>query len=418
LARHGLIVTYYFPPAGGGGVQRWIKFIKYLSRLGWRFTVITAQVEKSNPLDPSFLDELPSDITIVRSSETQTRAGWLGRIRSRLSGSYWLRWLSAWYYVTDSRIGWNKMAATNIQQQIEQTKYDVIIFSSPPYSLARLATSVAASKQQPVPVCLDMRDPWTINPYKIYPTPFHGFWDKKREKQSIAGVPLIISAYRSTIDHYRDCIPHFNPANCLYLPNGYDEEDFINLPEYRLAPADHCHIAFSGSFYSHLNKPDVLFTALSKLKNRGIKIHFHHFGESVYDVSKLAKSFDLQDQFHKWGYQSHRECLKKLQAMNAYVLILNEGIKNADKTIGGKVYEYLRLRKPILALIPEQSEAARLIRDTDSGIICSGLKIDSVIEALTVIYLKQRRFTFKNIEQYDRYRQARQLQQFFEEKLA
>jgi hypothetical protein len=103
--------------------------------------------------------------------------------------------------------------------------------------------------------------------------------------------------------------------------------------------------------------------------------------------------------------------------MDAYVLILNEGIKNADKTVGGKVYEYLRLRKPILALIPAQGEAARLLRQTDSGIICSGLKMESIADALEVLYSRQKEFTFKNIEEYDRYRQAQRLQKFFEEKL-
>jgi glycosyltransferase involved in cell wall biosynthesis len=415
LARRGLIITYYFPPAGGGGVQRWVKLIKYLSRLDWHFTIIAAAVEKSNPRDPSFLAELPNDVKIVRGDEMGNRAGWLNHLRSRLSGSYWLRWVSAWYYITDSRKAWNKIAGKGIQQQMQQSQYDLLVFSLPPYSLALLAASCVSNLS--VPVCLDLRDPWTINPYKIYPTPVHSLLDREREQRSIAEIPLIISAYRSTIDHFQEHIPHFNQANCLFLPNGYDEEDFSGLPEYSLPFAGDCHIAFSGSFYSHLNNPDILFAAMSHLKKQGIKIHFHHIGDSVYDVLKLAGRHDVEDQFHSWGYQNHRECLKILQAMDAYVLILDERIKNADKTVGGKVYEYLRLQKPILAIVPAEGEAARLIHDTDSGMICSSLRGESVAEALKVIYLKQKRFTFKNIKQYDRCKQAGQLQQFFEKKL-
>ncbi len=415
MARHGLIVTYYFPPAGGGGVQRWVKLIKYLRQLNWSFTVIAAPVEKTNPQDPSFLTELPAETKIIHTGLSEKHLDWKNRWRSRLTQSYAMRWLSACYYVTDSRIGWNKAASASIREQLQQAKYDLLIFSLPPYSLALLAA--ACSTTQNVPVCLDLRDPWTINPYKIYPTPLHALLDKRRERQAISALHLFISAYQSTIDHFKKNIPQFNPDNVLLLPNGYDEEDFTNLPECTLPFPGDCHIAFSGSFYSHLNNPAILFAALSRLKEQGIRIHFHHLGSSVYDVAKLARSYNLQDQFHSWGYQDHRECLKILQAMNAFVLILDERKKNADKTAGGKLYEYLRLRKPILAIVPAGGEAARIIRETGSGVICSGRRVETVTRALLEIYNRQNKFTFNNIEQYDRRNQAEQLERFLQQKL-
>jgi glycosyltransferase involved in cell wall biosynthesis len=416
LARHGLIITYYFPPAGGGGVQRWIKLIKYLRHSDWRFTVIAAPVEKTGPQDPSFLTELPAGTKIIHTVSPEKRLDWKTRWRSRLTQSYALRWLSACYFVTDSRIGWNKVASASIREQLQKEKYDLLIFSLPPYSLAILAA--ACSTTQNVPVCLDLRDPWTINPYKIYPTPLHLLLDKSRERQAVSGLPLFISAYQSTIDHFKKNIAQFDPDNALLLPNGYDEEDFTSLPEYSLPCPGDCHIAFSGSFYSHLNNPAILFAALRRLKGQGIRIHFHHLGSSVYDVAKLARRYNLQDQYHSWGYQSHRECLKILQAMNACVLILDERKKNADKTAGGKLYEYLRLRKPILAIVPARGEAARIIEETGSGIICSGRRVESITRALLEIYNRQNKFTFKNIEQYDRRRQAERLDRFLQQKLA
>ncbi len=416
MARRGLIITYYFPPAGGGGVQRWIKLIKYLSPLNWRFTIIAAPVEETHPQDSSFLAELPADTEIIHTSSPVHQADWKTRWRSQLTKSYWLRWLSACYYVTDSRIGWNKAAGVCIKEQLRQSKYDLLIFSLPPYSLALLAADISST--QSVPVCLDLRDPWTINPYKIYPTPLHHLLDRKRERQSISNLSFYISAYQSTIDHFKKSIAQFNPANCLLLPNGYDVEDFTNLPAYTLPFPGDMHIAFSGSFYSHLNNPDNLFAALSRLKGQGLQIHFHHLGSSVYDVTKLAQRYNLQDQFHSWGYQNHLECLKILQAMNACVLILDERIKNADKTVGGKLYEYLRLRRPILAIVPAQGEAARIVRETDSGIICAGSRSEAIAQALLEIYKGQKKFTFNNIEQYNRSAQANRLNQFLEQKLA
>jgi glycosyltransferase involved in cell wall biosynthesis len=416
LARHALIVIYYFPPVGGGGVQRWVKLVKYLARLDWRFTIIAAPVEKTTPQDPSFLTELPAGTRIIHTVGTSAGQGdWKIRWRSRLSSSYWLRWLSACYYVTDSRIGWNKTVRKYIMEQLSQKNYDLLVFSMPPYSLALLAAEF--SSLQSVPVCLDLRDPWIINPYKIYPTPLHRLLDKKRERQSISGLSLYISAYQSIIDHFKNNIPQFNPVNCLLLPNGYDEEDFTDLPEYVLPFRGDWHIAFSGSFYSHLNNPHALFAALSNIKQQGIEIHFHHLGSSVYDVAKLARRHNLQDQFHSWGYQNHRECLKILKAMNAYVLILDERVKNADKTTGGKLFEYLRLKKPILAIVPEHGEAARIIRETGSGIICSGVRIEAIMQAVLEMFRGQKIFRFKNIEQYDRRRQVQQLDGFLKQKL-
>ena len=416
MARHGLIVTYYFPPAGGGGVQRWVKLIKYLSRSGWKFTVIAAPVEETTPRDYTFLDELPKNVEIIRTQPESRPFGWKKWIGSKISHTYAQRWLSAWYYITDSRIRWNSAAVKSIKNQLQKNKFDVVIFSLPPYSLALLAA--AFSVAQSVPVCLDLRDPWTINPYKIYPTLLHHWIDERRERASISKIDFFISAYQSIPDHFARTIPQFKPEQCLLLPNGYDEEDFTGIPEYTLPVPGDFHLAFSGSFYSHLNSPDLLFAALKILKEQGTVIHFHHLGTSVYDVSQRAAHYGLQEQFHRWGYQPHRECLKILQAMDAFVLLLDERVKNADKTVGGKLYEYLRLKKPVLAIVPDQGEAAQIIREADSGIVCSGFRIDSVVQAVKELYRRQKIFSFKNIEQYSRQHQAIQLNRFLEEQIA
>jgi glycosyltransferase involved in cell wall biosynthesis len=416
LARHGLIVTYYFPPAGGGGVQRWIKLIKYLSRLDWKFTVVTAPVEETTPHDPSLLDDLPENTEVIRTLPDSGSSPGKKRLGSKMSRTYFRRWLSSWYYVTDSRGSWNSAAATRIKEQLVKNKFDVLIFSLPPYSVALLAAEF--SNQQPVTVGLDMRDPWTINPYKIYPTFLHRWIDRKRECESISKIDFLISAYESIPEYFTGKVPGFEPARCLVLPNGYDEADFQDLPEYTLPVKGNFHLAFSGSFYSHLNNPDQIFTALKILREQGMIIHFHHLGTSVYDVSKRAAKFSLHEQFHGWGYQTHRECLAILNGMDGFVLILDERIRNAEKTVGGKLYEYLRLKKPVLAIVPEQGEAARIIRETDSGIVCSGPGIDAVVQAIKDLHGRQRKFSFKNIELYDRQHQAERLNYFLEEMIA
>ena len=127
MVRRGLIISYYFPPTGGGGVQRWTKFIKYLSRNGWHFTVITKQDNINSPSDES--------IEILRITDTHKK---IAVKTFKSNGSYWQRWLSAFYYIPDSRKSWNKILWKKLTSEIDNSNFDVVICTIPPYSLAEV----------------------------------------------------------------------------------------------------------------------------------------------------------------------------------------------------------------------------------------------------------------------------------------
>jgi glycosyltransferase involved in cell wall biosynthesis len=256
-----------------------------------------------------------------------------------------------------------------------------------------------------------MRDPWTSNPYKIYPTRLHRHLDKQREKRTIAKIDFIISAYQSIVDEYRE----FSRARFCILPNGYDEEDFLKLDAAEVPDKSGFNIAFSGTFYSHLNRPDSIFAAMYKLKLQNIHINFHHVGFSVYNVLHLARRYKVDDQVWIWGYKNHHDCLQILSGMDALCLILDHKYPNAEKTIGGKVYEYLRLKKPIMAVVPESGEAARLIERCDAGLICPENTPDNVAAVLQKLAAQQISFSFRNIEQFERAALAQNLNVFLEE---
>ena len=124
---------------------------------------------------------------------------------------------------------------------------------------------------------------------KIYATPLHRYLDKKFELKTIGKLNYIVSAYHSVIDYCKNQIEAFYKKRTIVISNGYDEDDFKNLNRVDLPNSDCFNIAFSGTFYSHNNKPDKLFKALALLKNKRQKINFHHIGTSVYDVENLAK---------------------------------------------------------------------------------------------------------------------------------
>lgn len=411
MAKSGLIVTYYFPPTGGGGAQRWLKLIKYLSKLDWHFTVIAGSHESQLPLDKTLLNDLPPDTNIIRIKTASSRSI-LKIIKFFNTSGFWQRWLSALFYITDSRKSWNNIAKPYILKEIDKQNFDAVIFSCPPYSLAMLAADLTLKIKSPV--YLDLRDPWSINPYKIYPTPFHRYIDRKREIKTLGNVKNIISVYRSTLNDYDKHIKDFKNKNTLLLANGFDEDDFRDIKKADRKPGDVFNIGFSGSIYSHLNKPDPVFAAIRILKKENIKIHFHHVGTTVLNLKSLAKKYKIENQVILHGYKNHSDCLKILSSMDALCLILDERKRNARNTIGGKIYEYLRLKIPIFAIIPEEGEAAQLIRITNSGVIVPGNNIGKIAQTLKILARRDFTFSWEGLRKFDRENQAKLLKTFLE----
>jgi glycosyltransferase involved in cell wall biosynthesis len=412
LAKRGLIISYYFPPTGGGGVQRWVKLLKYLSEYGWEFCVLANEHSHSSPKDDSLLSEVSDKTFVIRTEKFSTSESIQSKTPFLNQSGYWQRWASAFIRITDSRKSWNKIAREYLKKELKRNKYDAIIFTSPPYSLVLLAAEI--KQEVSCPVFLDLRDPWTINPYKIYPTKIHRLLDEQRERKSISKIDHFISAYQSTIDDYSKRIKNFKSKNILVLPNGYDETDFDHLKKVSPFDGDNYNLGFSGSIYSHLNTPSPVFKAMNRLKSEGIDVHFHHIGTSVYDLKKLAKKFDIEDRIHQWGYHNHIKNLEILNMMDALCIILDDHWPNSEHTVGGKFYEYLRLKKPIFAVVPKCGEAAELINKTNSGVVASAKSIDEITQKLKTLILNQQEFTWKGIDEFNRARQAQILNNFLD----
>jgi glycosyltransferase involved in cell wall biosynthesis len=410
LAKRGLIVCYYFPPSGGGGVQRWVKFIKYLSRLNWQFTVITAPVEPNIPGDESLGRELPESTRVIRIPDPGGSSRVLSSVKRKLKPGYWQRWFSAFIHVTDSRIRWNRHVRKVLPGLLESSEFDCVIVSSPPYSLSMLAAAI--SQRYNIPVILDLRDPWTTNPYKIYPSAMHRYIDQMREKKNIGKLDYMISVYSGTFDHFRRILPSFTHKKCIVLPNGYDEEDFQAPATNEKIKAEGFNLGFSGTFYSHLNRPDSLFAAIGLLKKEGITIHFHHFGQTMIDLKKLGHKYGIADLIRLWNYVDHTRVIGRLKQMDAFCMILDPDAPAAGNTVGGKLYEYLYFKKPVLAIVPENGEAARIIRNTDAGLVVGTNDVRSIADAIRKLAAGDISLNFTNTEIYNRKDLAKQLDAF------
>jgi len=365
VVKRCLIVTYYFPPTGGGGVQRMTKLIKYLSRQDWKFSVITSANSEANyPRDENLLNEIPDTVKIYQIPFEHKS---LSDSFSRLKSSFPVRWMSSLIFIPDRYKSWVREAKQKLLRLIKEEDFDIVLVTSPPYSLATMAADI--TKIISLPVVLDMRDPWTTNPYKIYPTNWHLRKDRQIESDALKKIKFGVSAYESLIEYFDKFIPGFNKNNWKCISNGFDEEDLAVLKPEKVDNTK-LNIAFSGTFYSHLNNPKPLFKAIANMDPvQKEKICFHHIGSSNIALSDIARQFNLSTNIVEWGYYPHDKCLNILSAMDAFIFILESSNPRAVNTIGGKVYEYIGLGKPILALVPEKGEAATLINKSKSGII-------------------------------------------------
>ncbi|RMH65158.1 MAG: hypothetical protein D6677_03145 [Calditrichaeota bacterium] len=413
MAARCLIVSYLFPPVGGGGVQRITKFVKYLHRLGWEITVLTSAEPVHLPVDPTLLEEVPSDVRVIRFADRQTHR--LAQLRARIVPGFIQRWIGAFVFLPDSLKSWSARVAGQIEELCRREQFDIVMITSPPYSLAETAAHLA--QKASLPVVLDMRDPWTINPFKIYPTPWHKKRDKVLEYKALSGVKHGVSVSAELIQYLQTL--GLDTNNWRFIPNGYDEDDFTDLQPH--SPEEgFFHLAFSGTFYSHINNPMLLFNVLAAFKKNFPesykRIRFHHVGQSVPDLGQLAEKAGCADVVNIHGYKSHREALAFLSWMHALVMILDPAHPRSVNTIGGKVYEYLRLCKPIVALIPEKGEAARLLKKYGHPVILDPARPEAAARRLHGIITGTEKITpgtHGNIKELSREAQARQLDRFF-----
>jgi glycosyltransferase involved in cell wall biosynthesis len=412
MAKRCLIVTYYFPPTGGGGVQRNLKLIKYLSRQDWKFSVVTSAGRAANiASDETLQADIPKDVEVIPVPFLNNGKN---KFLSTIKSTFLIRFISSFLFIPDRHKNWVRAAKKTILETLAQKNYDLVLISSPPYSFAQMAAEL--TEELSIPVVLDMRDPWTTNPYKIYPTSWHKKKDHMLERESIEKINFGITVIDSHIDYYLSMIDNFKFQNWRIIPNGFDEDDFKNLVPLTLESGKF-HIAFSGTFYSHLNNPKFLFEAIAALsEGEREKTRFHHIGSSAQNLKKIAGTFGLQNNIVEWGYQDHQKCLEILSGMDAFCFILDSTNKNADKTIGGKVYEYLRLGKPVLALVPHVGEAADFMNKTQSGVVIDPYDTEKITATLQS-WIKQplEIIKYSEIMGFSRAMLAEEYASFFEE---
>ncbi|HKJ66806.1 MAG TPA: glycosyltransferase family 4 protein [bacterium] len=394
-----LVLTYYFPPAGGPGVQRVLKFVKYLPAYGWNPVVLTVKNGEFPARDDSLLAELPQSLPVHRVGgiEPYNFYRWItgkrkdqtlpvGMLAKQGSDTFMeglARWIRANLFIPDGRTGWIRPVFRMGARAITQQHIQAIYSSSPPHSTQLAALWLAKHFQ--LPWVADFRDPWTdIYYYQTLPRlslakKIDGFLEQK----VLAAADSVISVSPSILDKLHS---RTKRGSFQVIYNGYDEQDFTGSPAGY--PRDKFVLSYVGNLKANQN-PEALWKALQLLSRENQEFHrdleMHFTGRTHPQIIETLNQYQLLPSTVIEKYVPHSEAVKRMKATAVLLFIIPEAPENQG-ILTGKLFDYLAAEKPFLSLGPPDGDAARILADTGAGQMIDPQNLEAIKNRILYLY--------------------------------
>jgi len=385
-----LLIAYYFPPMGSSGVQRPFKLIKYLREYGWNPIVLAPEPGMYHQFDASLNEELKELEIPVYRVKGQTPFHLLGGAQKRVPSlpnfiTKLLRYLSAWRYLPDNKIGWIKPALDCVPEIISKYTPELIVATSPPASNVMLAAEI--SRRYQIPCVFDMRDDWVDDHQKIYPTLWHRRRMQTLETRTLAQASAVISVNEviSQAIHHRNAhlqIPFVS------IPSGFDPEDFedrTHPPNLRPQP-DTFTLLYSGRLYGE-NQPDNFLKAFEMLLREypGLKkkVRLAFQGGLELQQRALIEKLGLYDLTTDLGYVEHSTAIANLKVADALWLMAAHTYRG-NQVSTGKLVEYMATGKPIFALAVNDGALHALLKPYGPFILADPFSVTRIKDQLFV----------------------------------
>ncbi len=422
-----LIITYYWPPAGGAGVQRALKFVKYLPQFGWQPIVLTVQNPDSPVEDKSLAADIPNECKVYKTKSLEPfeiYKKFIGKSKNKKIPADVLlkkenasikeklaQWIRVNLFIPDAKIGWKYFAVKEGIKIVNKENIDIIFSTSPPQTAGLIARSIAEKTNKKW--IADFRDPWMEIVYyqNIKRSAFTKFFDAKLEEKVLSSADGIVSISKGLIDLLKT---KANNKFCL-IPNGYDESDFEEIQQEKNTEFT---IAYTGSM-SDNRVPYPLLQALKRIiYNDGIKdIKLRIVGRATPRLTGLINKEGLGNYFIFTSFLPHKESTKILQGSDALLLVIDD-VPDNEGFLTGKIFEYLGCKKPVFAIGPVNGDANKILQETNSGEMVDYKDNEGAYRLLKQLYedwkTNTSRFTFK-VEQFSRKNLTKKLVQVFEE---
>ena len=412
-----LIITYYWPPAGGPGVQRWLKFVKYLRDFGIEPVVYIPENPNYPLVDESFLNEVPEDIEILKRpifepykfasflSKKDTKTISSGIIKQKEKQSFMQKlmlYIRGNFFIPDARKYWIKPSVKFLKLYLKSANIDTVITTGPPHSLHLIGLGLKRELQ--LQWVADFRDPWTQIGYQkeLKLTKNSAEKHQRLEKEVLNSADKIITTSFTTKKEFASKTS--KPIEVI--TNGFDSD--LNESTAILKLDENFSISHIGSLLSGRN-PNSLWKVLAEIsaENKDFRNDFKLklYGAVSDEVVQSIKEAGLEKNLLLGGYISHSEALM-IQKSSQLLLLIEINSEETKGIIAGKLFEYLAAKRPILAIGPSEWDVAKIIEETNSGESFQYQEELALKEYILSSYQKYRENKLisdsKNIEDYHR----------------
>lgn len=411
--KKALIITYYWPPAGGPGVQRWLKFVKYLRDFEVEPVVYVPENPEYPITDSTFENEIPEGIKIYKQkifepyqlasifSKKKTKRISSGIIQTKDQSllEKVLLWIRGNLFIPDARKFWVKPSVRYLQQLIEEQGIETIITTGPPHSVHLIGMELKANNN--IQWIADFRDPWTSIGYhkKLKLTKRSQKRHLQLESEVLNRADSIIVTSNTTKKEFSN----ITDQPITVITNGFDN---LKVSSYTLD--DTFTISHIGSLLSSRN-PKVLWQALKELteENSDFKknLVLELIGVVSKDVLESIHSHELEPYVRMEGYVSHEKAIERQLRSQVLLLVEIDSVETKG-IIPGKFFEYIAADRPILGVGPQGWEVAQMIAETHTGCAFNymeALGIKAQLLEWFVAYQKKELYVkSRHIEQYSR----------------
>lgn len=413
-----LIITYYWPPSGGAGVQRWVKLTKYLTRMGIECHVLTVDENKASyqEWDESLVADIDSKVIVYKTNSFEPTniyakivgkdkvptSGFANVDNSKLSQKF-VNAIRSNFFIPDPRIGWKSFAYRKAKEIIKEQKIKNVITTSPPHSVQMIGLKLKSHLN--IHWIADINDPWTdiyYYKYLMHSKISHAI-NSRYERNVFENADQVITVSKGFKELFDS--KHFDlKSEIKIITNGYDHEDFEFEPKRKLEDG-FFNIVYTGTI-SDQYQPYGVLTALKEfVETNKIKTKITFVGKIDDKICQFMDKNGID--YHLVGYVKHQEAIE--YQMNADLLLLFiPKVSDSEGIIPAKIFEYIAAKRPILGVGENHSDVGEMLSNLEHCTIVDYSDINAAKE----FFLKCSQFVKENIVETEIYTRRYQAKQY------
>ena len=378
-----LVITYYWPPSGGSGVQRWLKMAKYLPEFGWQPVIYTAEGAEYPVEDPSLEKDVSPEAEVIRrpitepysfykkflgmKKEQKVKAGFIDDTGHKQG---WKERLSIWirgnFFIPDARCWWVKPSVRYLQSYLKDHPVDAIVSTGPPHSMHLIAMRL--KETMGIPWIADFRDPWTEIDYysKLRLTRWADRKHHRLEHEVLTKADKVVTVS----PNWAERLQKLGAPKADVVYNGFDESDLINSGD--TTPSDKFTLTYLGVLFKVRN-PECLWQALGELvaEDAGFaeKLQVKLIGQVDKEVTQTIARNGLEGHVTLSPYIPHDQVAMALHQSSVLLLpLMSDAESDTLGLIPAKLFEYMASGRPILCIGPTDGDTAKILDETHAGV--------------------------------------------------